>query len=407
MRRLMFLAVLAAVAASMWGILADGGRKAEAQAGPETITAIATFGGGPPGYEITPCPTGGLIEGDFTISPNVVPGCGDGVDEFTAWTFDFGSRFNAPFNGCLNGGGQLTSAKLTLELEPRSNLITTDSVGMREPLFPKLPVELSVSSPMMNDKIRALPNNGDIYTLTQEFLTDPGVLNFGDILKMYNNSLPTGRAKISMIYQEDAILHSAQLQLTCGGQAVATGDYCIYGTSTGIGWYWTITTATKGSLINKQVQDYDVAVGDDASALANAWVGSINDVINNPTQQVTASTSVGNQSHCFKFTPANEVKTLEVRTDGKPWCTVTGNQSGCEFNPTVIEVLEESAVGGTTELLTDGSAGPGSDGGGSGSSEVSYAALAGGMAAGVLALAAGGWYVRRRFRQRADLTRMR
>jgi len=54
-------------------------------------------------------------------------------------------------------------------------------------------------------------------------------------------------------------------------------------------------------------------------------------------------------------------------------------------------------VGGTVELLTGDPAGPGSVGGGSGEPEVPYAALAGGMAAGVLALAAGGWYARRRW----------
>jgi len=53
-------------------------------------------------------------------------------------------------------------------------------------------------------------------------------------------------------------------------------------------------------------------------------------------------------------------------------------------------------VGGTTELLVDGADPPALAAGGSGGS-VPYAAVAGGMAAGVLALAAGGWYARRRW----------
>lgn len=54
-------------------------------------------------------------------------------------------------------------------------------------------------------------------------------------------------------------------------------------------------------------------------------------------------------------------------------------------------------VGGTVELLADGPDSPASAADGSGSSSAPYAALAAGLAAAVLALGAGGWYVRRRW----------
>ena len=54
-------------------------------------------------------------------------------------------------------------------------------------------------------------------------------------------------------------------------------------------------------------------------------------------------------------------------------------------------------VGGIA--LVDSSGSPAGPAAGSGSSALPYAALAGAVAAGALALAAGGWYARRRFRQ--------
>ena len=54
-------------------------------------------------------------------------------------------------------------------------------------------------------------------------------------------------------------------------------------------------------------------------------------------------------------------------------------------------------VGGTVELVADGADASALAASGSGSPEVPYAALAGGISAGVLALAAGGWYARRRW----------
>jgi hypothetical protein len=84
------------------------------------------------------------------------------------------------------------------------------------------------------------------------------------------------------------------------------------------------------------------------------------------------------------------------------------------FNPDLIPLFDESEsfsgvylgatywtpnpgpVGGTTELLVGGPDSPGTPAEGSGSSSPPYAAIAGAVAAAV-ALAAGGWYARRRW----------
>ena len=57
----------------------------------------------------------------------------------------------------------------------------------------------------------------------------------------------------------------------------------------------------------------------------------------------------------------------------------------------------EAGVGGIAEVLVGGGEAPASTGAGSGSSSLLYAALAGVVAAGALAIAAAGWYARRRW----------
>ncbi|MCH7836232.1 MAG: hypothetical protein IH864_05130 [Chloroflexi bacterium] len=58
-----------------------------------------------------------------------------------------------------------------------------------------------------------------------------------------------------------------------------------------------------------------------------------------------------------------------------------------------------AAVGGIAEVLVDSSGGPVSPGDGAGSSSLPYAAIAGGITAAAVAVAAGGWYARRRWLQ--------
>ena len=58
---------------------------------------------------------------------------------------------------------------------------------------------------------------------------------------------------------------------------------------------------------------------------------------------------------------------------------------------------QPAAVGGIVEELVDGGEASAPTAGGSGSAAPLYAAVAGGLGAAVLAIAAGGWYARRRW----------
>ena len=62
-----------------------------------------------------------------------------------------------------------------------------------------------------------------------------------------------------------------------------------------------------------------------------------------------------------------------------------------------VSVDSTARVGGTVEFRADGADPSALAASGSGSREVPYAALSGGIAAGALAVAAGGWYARRRW----------
>ena len=77
---------------------------------------------------------------------------------------------------------------------------------------------------------------------------------------------------------------------------------------------------------------------------------------------------------------------------------VPAGGGGLEFPGylTFHDVPCDIPVGGIAEVLVDGSDSPASPADGSGSSAPPYAAIAGGLAA-VVAVAAGGWYARRRW----------
>jgi hypothetical protein len=156
-----------------------------------------------------------------------------------------------------------------------------------------------------------------------------------------------------------------------------SNKYCIIGSSTGLGWPWTLASFS-GSVA-------PLTAGDTATQLATAWVASINNPVNNPAQVVTANQLGVGQDHCFTITPGGQTLTVDT-------CTVTGGP-GCSFNPTVIEVLP---VGGIVELLGQSESPAALSGSSSGSDYT--APIAAAVVAGALALAASGWYARRRFR---------
>jgi len=158
-------------------------------------------------------------------------------------------------------------------------------------------------------------------------------------------------------------------------------NYCISGTSTGVGWDWAVT-GSQGSF-NGNVANGDVPAGGTATDVATEWAQSMK------AAGVDASQFGGGVANCFKITPRGQ--TLIVDT-----CTVTDNKSGCSFNPTVIDVTDVG-VGGIVELPVGRSDAPAQAAEGSDPSSPPYAAVAAGIAAALVALTASAWYARRRF----------
>lgn len=138
-----------------------------------------------------------LQNGDFLITPNNNTFLGNGIDEFTNWSFDFNNDLN--LQKFLDGisQGPLTSAQLTLTLSPKS-LFSTDSTGIP-----------SVKGIANLPNIPGIPNVGGTGTVVLDLLNDYeftseqilGAFNSGDA-----NSIP-------WTYQDDAIISFAQLKL--------------------------------------------------------------------------------------------------------------------------------------------------------------------------------------------------
>ena len=135
-----------------------------------------------------------VINGDFEISGNneLAPIVGDGLDEFTSWTFDFTQDSKVL---AFQGAESITGAKLTLELKATGG-VNTDVTGIEG--LPKY-----VDSPV----IKNLPLNEistieidllDTYT-SEEIL---GALQGGDF------------GKFGMYYDDDAIVSQASLELS-------------------------------------------------------------------------------------------------------------------------------------------------------------------------------------------------
>ncbi len=190
MRRLIFVTVVAAVTALVFGALGGEGGKVEAT---HTVTITAEANGDlPPLPPPLDCP---YINGDFTISLVAanVPPCGDGNNEVTAWTLDFTNEDN--FQECFEG--VLTSAKLTLTLTPLGVLPGTDTVGIVGlgpiPGFPQT-FAFGVSS-----------SNFPPLELIPGVYTGPAILG---VYTANGGKIPTG-------YQDDAIVSFARLELTC------------------------------------------------------------------------------------------------------------------------------------------------------------------------------------------------
>ncbi len=205
------VAVLAALAALVFGTLAEGGGKAQAV---QTVTITAEANGSlPPLPPPLDCP---YVNGGFTINIQVggVPGCGDGANEFTDWTLVFTGDPGFPaFKAC---GGPLVSALLTLELTPLGPLLGTDTVtilGLGQAVDNPLIQTLYNANPP--DLFPALP--GDTRRITADLLTTTGLTPPGPVLiapNDFRDFFTVNAGEIPMRYQDDSIVSFAQLELT-------------------------------------------------------------------------------------------------------------------------------------------------------------------------------------------------
>ncbi len=116
---------------------------------------------------------------------------GDGSDEYTEWIFDFSLHPVYPSFSILR---DLKFARLTLMVEPKNILITTDVVeivGLHH-----------ISTPL----IQTLPVDGRIHTVTINLLDYYCSASILEILSTHSG-------KIKMKYQDDAIVSYAHLEL--------------------------------------------------------------------------------------------------------------------------------------------------------------------------------------------------
>jgi len=163
-----------------------------------TITATATGSLCPPIVD-----PDGVQNGDFSITsnPGSIQPAGDGINEFTRWTFNFTGH--PDFKTFLETEEALTSARLTLVLEPRNVRFDTDSVtiDVEEPYrriidFPKLPV--GRANIMQLDLVR----------------DEKGFYTPKEIRDILSRDFDEGSGRIPMAYEEDAFICFAQLELT-------------------------------------------------------------------------------------------------------------------------------------------------------------------------------------------------
>ncbi len=204
MRWLIFVAVLAAVSALVFGVLGEGGGKAQAV---QTVTITAEANGFlafEPGIDCFPVPNG-----SFTVSctdpQSANTFTGDGIDDVTTWTFAFTGDAGFPaFKDCV---GPLTSAGLTLTLTPRGPQLDTDTVGITG--------VGGIPAPGVETLYNAAPN-GLTRTITVDFL-DPSFSAIANpagavaILGVFDAAV---QGQIPMVYQDDATISFAELELT-------------------------------------------------------------------------------------------------------------------------------------------------------------------------------------------------
>jgi len=128
--------------------------------------------------------------------------------------------------------------------------------------------------------------------------------------------------------------------------AAGSATYCIDGTSTGVGWAFSLECESGSVPVGGGgVENGAVPAGASCAVLAATFV----DVVN-VTSIGGWTASITEDPCCFEITnpdcPDGDIR-LTVFTSGLPPCTVTPSNP-CSFNPTVTQVTGPVSVDGST-----------------------------------------------------------
>jgi len=171
-----------------------------------------------------------VSNGDFTISPtsdctadsDTCRITGDGINDFTTWTFDFSNTLGvSDFIEDFEKSGKLSSAKLTLQLTPKVTGFSTDDI------------RIDKTGLTIIELVDAVPNFNDIQigVLTN---IEIQLLNFYTSDEIMGVFLPA--KTLPMKYTDDAIISFARLELTTPVSEPATLSILSFGLAS-LGFY--------------------------------------------------------------------------------------------------------------------------------------------------------------------------
>jgi hypothetical protein len=292
------------------------------------------------------------------------------IQEFLLWTL--GTNNPGFLGSTAIYAHPHTDLHLTAENGATSfNLVSLDLAepvpGASLPVLPGTPVSISGAKSGGGSVQQTVPLDGE-FGLQSVVLT-----GFDDVVSVDVDFTSPGPDRTESVQLDNVCI--APLGCICDPTITASGDrFCVSGNSEGIGWTWAIDAGA--------FETVPPAIGT-AKDLAAAFVASINGSTVYPTASAVVSTL---QPECFTlFLSGSTSFSLSVDSVGSPPCTVSGNASGCTFNPTITDASFLPPPPGTSFPHSIGSPLP---------------ALTGpaiGLVSGSL-IAAGAWLLRRRGR---------
>ena len=281
------------------------------------ITAIAT--GSPTPSKVTA--PDAVTNGDFLIQANqsgsLDPLVGDGWDESTSWTFDFTQD---PDFSSLTDSTLLASAQLTLTLKPTHQFVNTDSLWLKDLGLITKPIQ----------SLRAGKTKTITIDLFDYFSPDQVV-----------QALQSNAGKVSAVYQDDAIVSFAKLELSTFDSGVftvgETGEVNIDFLFDGSGYRGELALFSLEGMGQYQPGSKDFVEEAARRALTNSELGHI--VISDRVEGARFSGALPHEKD-FNAGEYSGVKTFDLRP---------GEQFGFMLVPDgwVQQVFENPGIGGS------------------------------------------------------------